>query len=78
MSYRIRKDCVSHNQGAFLEGRWIAENIKIAHEVLHKVKKHRSDNGLMVIKINLKKAYDHLEWGFLEGVLGSWGFSTKV
>lgn len=52
---------VSQNHGAFLERRWIAENTVLVHEVLHKVKKHRSSNGLMVIKIDLKKAYDWIE-----------------
>lgn len=62
---------VSHNQGAFLEGCWIAENTILAHEVMHKIKKHTSSNGLMCIKVYLKKAYDSVEWSFLDATLRS-------
>lgn len=69
---------VSQNQGAFLEGRWIAENTVLAHEVMHKINNHRSLNGLMCIKIDLKKVYDRLEWKFIDRALGGWGFSLEV
>lgn len=53
---------ISPNQGAFVEGRWIAENRIVAHEVVHKIKQHKGKKGLMLIKMDLKKAYDRLEW----------------
>lgn len=34
---RLMWKIVFNNQGAFLEGRWIAKNTVIAHEVVHKV-----------------------------------------
>ena len=68
---------IAPNQGAFVEGRWIAENTVNAHELVHKVKKHKGKNRLMLLKINLKKALDRIEWSFLDVVLGAWGFSNK-
>lgn len=32
----------------------------------------------MVFKIDLQKAYNSLDWGFLEWVLGKFGFPSKL
>lgn len=32
----------------------------------------------MLLKINLKKMYDHVSWGFLDKTMECWGFSTQV
>lgn len=32
----------------------------------------------MAVKVDLKKAYDHIEWCFLDCVLGIWGFSEAT
>lgn len=69
---------ITPNQGAFIEGMWIAENTVIAQEVINKVKKHWGKNGMMVIKVDLKKAYDWVEWNILDCALGAWGFSLDV
>ncbi|KAH7516409.1 hypothetical protein FEM48_Zijuj10G0132300 [Ziziphus jujuba var. spinosa] len=68
---------ISSNQEAFIKGRWIAENTVIAQEVIHKVRSHKGKKGLMVIKIDLKKPYDHLEWRFIYKALEAWGFSSE-
>lgn len=44
-----------------MEGHWIAENTILAHELVYKVKKHKGKNGLMLIKVDMKKAYDGIE-----------------
>lgn len=69
---------ISPNQGAFIEDQWIAENTVIAQKIIHKVKKHRGRNGLMVVKVDLVKAYDRIEWHFLDWALAAWGFSEDV
>lgn len=56
-------------------GRWIGENSVLAHELVHKVRSHRGKNGLMLLKIDMKKAFDILEWNFINWVLRLWGFS---
>lgn len=65
---------ISHHQGAFVKGWWIAETTIVAQKVLHKVRTHKGKNGLMLLKINLKKAYDRVEWSFLRRALEIWGF----
>ena len=32
----------------------------------------------MVVKIDLEKAYDHLEWSFIKIVLGHFGFPENI
>lgn len=65
------------NHGAFVEGRWIANNTVLAHELIHKVRKFKGKGGLMLAKIDLRKAYDRLEWSFINLVLRAWGFSDN-
>lgn len=50
----------------------------VAQEIVHKIRKHRSKHNLMLLKGDMKKAYDRLEWGFLSKVLDAWGFSEGV
>lgn len=59
--YRI----ISPNQGAFVAGRWIAENTIVVQELVHNVRQYKDKHGLMLLKVDLRKAYDTLDWGFL-------------
>lgn len=55
---RIIDRLIPPNQRAFVKGRWIAENTVIAQEVIQRVRKHKGRGRLMVMKIDMKKAYD--------------------
>lgn len=57
-----------------MRGRWIAENTVIAQEIVHKIRKHKGKKGLMLMKMDKKKAYDRMEWTFLIRILRTWGF----
>ena len=60
---------ISPNQVSFVPGRQISDNIMIAQEILHKCKSSRGEKGFMAWKIDLSKAYDKLNWTFIESVL---------
>ncbi|KAF7831611.1 reverse transcriptase [Senna tora] len=66
---------VSEQQRAFVKGRLIQDNIVIAHEVYH-YSKNRASKGRfeLAMKIDMAKAYDRVEWDFLEKVLLKLGF----
>jgi hypothetical protein len=62
--------CVSEEQSAFVEGRSILDNALIAIEVIHSLKrKTRGRKGELTLKIDISKAYDKVDWGFMRGML---------
>ncbi|KAJ9685197.1 hypothetical protein PVL29_017290 [Vitis rotundifolia] len=78
LSGRLRKvlhETISGSQGAFVEGRHILDAVLIANEVVDE--KRRSGEEGVVFKIDFEKAYDHVDWGFLDHVLERKGFSPK-
>ncbi|GAU39328.1 hypothetical protein TSUD_60790 [Trifolium subterraneum] len=68
--------CVSQEQSAFVEGRSILDNALIATEVIHALKrKTKGRRGELTLKIDISKAYDKVDWGFLRGVMTKMGFT---
>ncbi|GAU22005.1 hypothetical protein TSUD_111440, partial [Trifolium subterraneum] len=68
--------CVSQEQSAFVEGRSILDNALIATEVIHALKrKTKGRRGELALKIDISKAYDKVDWGFLRGVMTKMGFT---
>jgi hypothetical protein len=50
----------------------------IAMEVVHALKRRtRGQKGELALKIDISKAYDKVDWGFLRGMLVRLGFSDK-
>ncbi|GAU29062.1 hypothetical protein TSUD_278180, partial [Trifolium subterraneum] len=68
--------CVSQEQSAFVEGRSILDNALIATEVIHALKrKTKGRRCELALKIDISKAYDKVDWGFLRGVMTRMGFT---
>jgi len=69
---------ISEEQAAFIPGRVITDNVLIAHEVIHALKvKKRCANSFLAIKTDITKAYDRLEWDFLQATMFRFGFDVK-
>ena len=66
---------VSSSQNAFVEGRQILDATLVANEVIDSVLK-RKESGVLC-KLDLKKAYDWINWDFLLSVMQRMGFGEK-
>lgn len=60
---------VSPLQTAFVPSRKKIDNVVIVQELIHSISKKKGGTGYMVVKIDLEKAYDKLEWSFIRDVL---------
>ncbi|XP_074266809.1 uncharacterized protein LOC141590096 [Silene latifolia] len=65
---QILPHIISDSQGGFIKGRSIVENILICQDVI-RCYKRKSVSPRFMLKVDLKKAYDSVNWDFLEQML---------
>jgi hypothetical protein len=63
---------IASNQTTFIKGRFILESVMAAHEIIHEVAR-KKEKGV-ILKLDYEKAYDRVNWDFLEEMLRSRGF----
>ncbi|GLU14892.1 hypothetical protein SLE2022_314330 [Rubroshorea leprosula] len=56
-------------QNSFLVGRCTTDNIILSQEAVHSMRKMKGRRGAMIFKIDLHKAFDSVDWTFLQHVL---------
>ena len=64
---------ISSEQTGFVEGHQILDGIILAYEMIHSLK-HTKSPG-MLLKVDLVKAYDKVDWKYMKEVLSAYGFS---
>jgi hypothetical protein len=69
-------EIISANQSAFVPGRLITDNALIAFECLHFMDHNKNqDSNFCTYKLDLSKAYDRVDCGFLKKVMQRMGFA---
>ncbi|GJX03846.1 protein LAZ1 [Tanacetum coccineum] len=71
------KEVVSDNKSAFVLGRRVSDNILITQELMHN---YHCDRGppRCTFKVDIQKAYDTVDWCFLERILTCFGFHPNM
>ncbi|KAL9241026.1 hypothetical protein vseg_015186 [Gypsophila vaccaria] len=72
---RVLPQLVDHNQGAFIKDRNIQENILICQDLIKMYEKPNSSPKCL-LKVDMQKAYDTIEWGFVNQHLSMLQFPT--
>ena len=69
---------ISENQSAFLSERLITDNVLVAFELMHYLDHKKEGNeSFRAIKLDMSKAYDRVEWMFVEKVMRRLGLNDK-
>ena len=67
---RILADVINESQSAFVAGRQITDNVLVAFETMHCINgKRKGKEALMALKFDMSKAYDRVEWRYLEVIM---------
>lgn len=67
---------INEFQSAFIVDRLITNNIILGFEALHWIRsRKKGKTGYAALKLDMSKAYDIVEWSFVEKIMEKLGFS---
>ena len=75
---QILPNVISDSHSAFVPNRLITDNTTVAFEVLHRMRNKRTGKKWqMAIKLDFSKAYNRVEWVFLQEIMLKLGFDDR-
>ena len=80
LAIRLKKvvgKVVSTSQNAFVEGHQILDATLIANEAVDSIIRSKGNGNGLPCKLDIKKAYDHINWDFILKVVQRMGFERK-
>jgi hypothetical protein len=69
---KVMNSLVASNQSAFIKGRNLVDGVVVVNEVVDLAK--GGGKECLIFKVDFEKAYDSVDWGFLEYMLRRFGF----
>ena len=69
---RVADKVVSKSQTAFMKNANILDGVVTIHEVFHELRRTKQEG--VILKLDFEKAYDRVNWDFLQEVLLKKGF----
>ncbi|GKV28626.1 hypothetical protein SLEP1_g37648 [Rubroshorea leprosula] len=71
----VMSEIVSETQSAFVRGRQLIDSVLVLNEVVDEIKNRKQ--LAFVFKADFEKAYDCVDWSFLDWMMDSFGFRIK-
>ena len=81
ISERIKttlNDLVHPDQTGFITGRYIGENTRLIFDVLHDFEFSNSNKNSLIMIIDYSKAFDMIEWNFINTCLKKFNFGDNL
>lgn len=72
----LMADLIANTQTAFIPGREISENVILLREIIHSFKRPFNNDQQFVLKADLAKAFDRVNWDYLFHLLPLYGFPS--
>lgn len=74
----VLNDIIGSFQTSFIPGRQGINNFAVYQEVIHTLKYTKAKRGGMVLKLDMEKAYDRMEWRFVKETLLDAGLPRRM
>ena len=75
---KVLPSIISDTQSTFVHGRLITDNVLVAFEAMHHINQKKArKKGEMALNLEMRKAYDHVEWAYLDKIMENLGFNLR-